>query len=122
MLARPIRHPRCSLAQKPQLSQLPSNGKFRKVVEGSPAKQAAGAYMTFFLKGSFLFLESHSHGRERRWRRPEAPRKASGSIRNRGEAVKEKGAMNMPAKENAGKQGWVLEMLEMLGKLLKGVE
>lgn len=53
----------------------------------------------------------------RRWRRPEAPRQASGSIRNRREAVKEKGAMNTPARETAGEQGWVLELL---GKLLKG--
>ena len=53
----------------------------------------------------------------RRWHRPEAPRKASGSIRNRREAVKEKGVMNMPARETTGEHGWVLEML---GKLLKG--
>lgn len=36
---------------------------------------------------------------------------------NRREAVREKGAMNTPAWEMAGEQGWVLEML---GKLLKG--
>lgn len=49
--------------------------------------------------------------------RPEAPRKALGSIKNRREAVKEKGEMNTPARETTGKQRWVLEML---GKLLKG--
>jgi len=53
----------------------------------------------------------------RRWRRPEAPGNASGSIRNRRKAVREMGAMNTPARKTACKQGWVLEVLR---KLLKG--
>lgn len=53
----------------------------------------------------------------RGWRRPEAPRKASGFIRNSREAVREKGARNTQQGRTAGEQGWVLEML---GKLLKG--
>lgn len=48
----------------------------------------------------------------RGWRRPEAPRKASGFIRNSREAVREKGA-----RKDCSEQGWGLEML---GKLLKG--
>lgn len=53
----------------------------------------------------------------RGWRRPEAPRKASGFIRNSREAVREKGARSTRRGRTAGEQGWVLEML---GKLLKG--
>lgn len=88
------------------------------VVEGSEAKPAVRAYRewVFLSKGKDFSLERPQHGRERRWHRPEASGKASGSIRNRREAVK-KGVMKMPARETAGKQEWVLEML---GKLLKG--
>lgn len=58
-------------------------------------------------------MEKKPRGR----RRPEAPRKASGFIRNSREAVREKGARNTQQGRTAGEQGWVLEML---GKLLKG--
>lgn len=54
----------------------------------------------------------------RGWHRPEAPRKASGFLRNsRGAVTEEKGARNTRQGRTAGEQGWVLEML---GKLLKG--